>query len=219
MKFSALCVCLTMATLGGLAIPAAAAAAPPATMSGEGFTASGGPPSVVCLGPGSFSFTASGAATGPYSGTFTETGTGTALGVPTGGSLTVFSASFTIHSASGDVLVRGSKTLSGSGGSFCHDTSGATGGGGVSTTYQATIYTPTGNYSDHGTSQVQLLFTNSSGTTLRERFLSTLGQPVLIAPTNKDQCKHGGWENYPQFKNQGDCVSFVATDGKNPPAN
>jgi hypothetical protein len=31
--------------------------------------------------------------------------------------------------------------------------------------------------------------------------------PVL--PTSKDQCKDGGWKNFPQFKNQGDCVSFV----------
>jgi hypothetical protein len=32
------------------------------------------------------------------------------------------------------------------------------------------------------------------------------------------QCKHHGWESYPWlgFKNQGDCVSFVATGGKNP---
>ena len=37
-------------------------------------------------------------------------------------------------------------------------------------------------------------------------------------PTSKDQCKNGGWRNYGIFKNQGDCVSFVATKGKNPPA-
>jgi hypothetical protein len=36
-------------------------------------------------------------------------------------------------------------------------------------------------------------------------------------PTSKDQCKNGGWRNFPQFKNQGDCVSFVATHGKNQP--
>jgi hypothetical protein len=41
------------------------------------------------------------------------------------------------------------------------------------------------------------------------------GRPL---PTIKDQCKHGGWKNFPQFKNQGDCVSFVATGGKNPPS-
>jgi hypothetical protein len=38
-------------------------------------------------------------------------------------------------------------------------------------------------------------------------------------PTSKDQCENGGWRNFPVFKNQGDCVSFVATGGKNPPTN
>jgi hypothetical protein len=38
-------------------------------------------------------------------------------------------------------------------------------------------------------------------------------------PTSKDQCTNGDWRNFPGFKNQGDCVSFVATGGKNPPAN
>jgi Tol biopolymer transport system component len=37
-------------------------------------------------------------------------------------------------------------------------------------------------------------------------------------PISKDECKNGGWRNFPVFKNQGDCVSFVATGGKNPPA-
>jgi hypothetical protein len=37
-------------------------------------------------------------------------------------------------------------------------------------------------------------------------------------PTSKNQCKSGGWRNYGIFKNQGDCVSFVATGGKNPPS-
>lgn len=38
-------------------------------------------------------------------------------------------------------------------------------------------------------------------------------------PTNADQCKKNGWMTYGVFKNQGDCVSYVATNGKNPPAN
>jgi hypothetical protein len=35
-------------------------------------------------------------------------------------------------------------------------------------------------------------------------------------PTSKDACKDGGWESFnnPAFKNQGDCVSFVASEGK-----
>jgi hypothetical protein len=49
-----------------------------------------------------------------------------------------------------------------------------------------------------------------------------LGDIVVIdaqpVPTTKDQCKNGGWRNFPGFKSQGDCVSFVATKGKNPPA-
>jgi hypothetical protein len=37
-------------------------------------------------------------------------------------------------------------------------------------------------------------------------------------PTSKDECKNGGWKTFGVFKNQGDCVSFVATGRKNPPA-
>jgi hypothetical protein len=36
-------------------------------------------------------------------------------------------------------------------------------------------------------------------------------------PTSANQCKNGGWQSYRIFKNQGDCVSYVATHGKNPP--
>jgi len=37
-------------------------------------------------------------------------------------------------------------------------------------------------------------------------------------PTSKDQCRNGGWRSYGEFRNQGDCVSFVATGGKNQPS-
>ena len=37
-------------------------------------------------------------------------------------------------------------------------------------------------------------------------------------PTSKDQCKNGGWRTFGVFKNQGDCVSFVATGRKNQPS-
>ncbi len=37
-------------------------------------------------------------------------------------------------------------------------------------------------------------------------------------PQTVDDCKNDGWRNYgDMFKNQGDCVSFVVTKGKNPP--
>jgi hypothetical protein len=40
-------------------------------------------------------------------------------------------------------------------------------------------------------------------------------------PQSKEDCKNGGWQNFVDdqgnaFKNQGDCVSYVATKGKNP---
>jgi hypothetical protein len=46
-------------------------------------------------------------------------------------------------------------------------------------------------------------------------FKATFSSPL---PTLKDQCKNGGWQSYGVFKNQGDCISFLATGGKNPPS-
>jgi len=70
-----------------------------------------------------------------------------------------------------------------------------------------------------------------AGTTVRIRFaevdneLFFAGSVDNVAltstralPTTKEQCKNGGWRNFgTSFKNQGDCVSFVATNGKNEP--
>jgi hypothetical protein len=41
-------------------------------------------------------------------------------------------------------------------------------------------------------------------------------EPLIGPPTSKDQCKNGGWQtfNNPHFKNQGDCVSSVASKNK-----
>lgn len=36
-------------------------------------------------------------------------------------------------------------------------------------------------------------------------------------PTSKEQCKGGGWRSFGIFKNQGGCVSYIATGGRNPP--
>jgi hypothetical protein len=53
------------------------------------------------------------------------------------------------------------------------------------------------------------LFTNEAG--------DVVVTDTVPFPTSKDQCKNGGWKTYEVFKNEGDCVSFVATKGKNPP--
>jgi hypothetical protein len=41
-------------------------------------------------------------------------------------------------------------------------------------------------------------------------------EPAVGPPTDKNQCKNNGWKkfNNPAFKNQGQCVSFVASGGK-----
>jgi hypothetical protein len=72
-----------------------------------------------------------------------------------------------------------------------------------------------------------------AGTTVRLRFAEVDNQLFFNAsadavavtstralPTTKEQCKKGGWRSFgSSFKNQGDCVSFVATNGKNRPGN
>jgi hypothetical protein len=44
-------------------------------------------------------------------------------------------------------------------------------------------------------------------------FNSGGGDIVIIdtpaLPTSKDQCRNDGWRNFPQFKNQGECIAFV----------
>jgi hypothetical protein len=39
---------------------------------------------------------------------------------------------------------------------------------------------------------------------------------LIGPPTSADECKEGGWKefNNPSFKNQGDCVSYVASEGR-----
>jgi hypothetical protein len=51
---------------------------------------------------------------------------------------------------------------------------------------------------------------------LRDPF--TFGDVTVIDakpfPKSKDECKNGGWRAFGVFKNQGDCVRFVAIKGK-----
>jgi hypothetical protein len=43
----------------------------------------------------------------------------------------------------------------------------------------------------------------------------TYVEPPPPLPTSKEQCENGGWKNFGgMFKNQDQCVSFVATGGK-----
>jgi hypothetical protein len=40
----------------------------------------------------------------------------------------------------------------------------------------------------------------------------TLTQSLFVdcsTPASKEECKNGGWRNFPQFENQGQCIAFV----------
>jgi hypothetical protein len=45
-----------------------------------------------------------------------------------------------------------------------------------------------------------------AGATTSGDIVVTDAQPF---PTSKDQCKGSGWRDFPQFKNQGQCIQFV----------
>jgi hypothetical protein len=51
--------------------------------------------------------------------------------------------------------------------------------------------------------------------------LRVYGDIIVTAalPGSTEQCKDGLWRDFGLFKNQGDCVSFMATGGRNAPAN
>lgn len=177
-------------------------------------------------GNSSSNWSVSGTAVGPYPGTFTESGT-VAFGPQTPlATVTSFQAQFTITSPAGTVT--GTKTLAASpieAVGFCDAVGGQVV---VDTDYQAHISTPAGSANDSGTANATqfnlcpdpttcgLLV---SGLTFWEAFNSTGITPAPSGPTGIDECKDVGWQNFPSlgFKNQGDCVSYVSTRGKNPP--
>jgi hypothetical protein len=176
--------------------------------------------------PGSFTFAASGIAAGPYPGTVTANGSVTlgdfdaTMGLQP---ILTFTESFTVDSAAGHV--EGTKTLSVSHGGLCYTTPPFFGAiAFVETTYKATITTPDGKFRDEGTTSTTV-FDANAGTAANptefagfgESFVSSLSGTIPALPTTKDECKDGGWQTFGVFKNQGDCVSFVANGGKKPP--
>ena len=69
-----------------------------------------------------------------------------------------------------------------------------------------------------GSNTLQFVVNNCAVSATAVDFTATA--TYTLFPTDKDQCKDGGWQDYTDtngtpFKNQGDCVSFVATDGRN----
>jgi len=73
-----------------------------------------------------------------------------------------------------------------------------TGGGGCGSTSPKF---PAGGLNTDGGFDLQLAFTGA------------------LVSLDKESCKSGGWHAFGVFRNQGDCVSYFATNGRNPPAN
>jgi hypothetical protein len=158
----------------------------------------------------------------------------------TTGPIASFNASFTINSPSGQVTGSKSYQLDPQGRDFgiCAEFSGkdvpelgASNASGFlaeafayNLRYQAQIVTPAGSGSDTGQAEafpgafsVQSTTSSSSGNDFLENFVSSTGPIPPPVPTTADECKKDGWKTYGIFKNQGDCVSYVATHGKNEP--
>jgi hypothetical protein len=233
-------IAIFLVACGGLLLPISSAIAAPPSLIGEAFNSQQyfGVPDAISNGmadstqqcnndgSGTVSFTASGTATGPYPGTFSESGTFTTT--PTqpfaNEPLTVLNATFTISSPAGDVSGTKSLTTPETSSGVCHPTGspGQSNGSGE-VNYAARITDSTGSYRESGNGVLGFFTTYAQSTSdvrvssFGEAFLTSNGvAPELPATT--DDCKNGGWERYGVFKNQGDCVSFVAAKGKNPPA-
>lgn len=205
---------------------ALAHAAPPPTLTGETVSADVDADAfgLNCSGG---SFDGTNGATGPYAGSDRQTGS-----VGTGaGKVSALSDAFAITAPNGRVT-GGVQLLAGAASSAtCDFTSTDLGDGehtldcfsfatSAGTLYQATIDTgPGGRFVDRGRAAFDLtgvscqsiLIGNFKEAHVTLRFRSDLAATQPTAPTTKDQCKKDGWKLFPQFKNQGSCVSFVAT--------
>jgi hypothetical protein len=139
------------AFIQGVAVAPTEAQALPPSLQGEVLFAStsnvGQAVSTSCGGT-TFTFQASGSASGPYDGTFTESGTFTYNGL---GQVTAFQASFTIFDANGSQIVSGTKSFLP--GLFSVASCTVAIDDAVShSTYQATITTGAGSFTDSGNS-------------------------------------------------------------------
>jgi hypothetical protein len=186
----------------------------PPTLSGESFHED--TPTITsmnCRGfvPLTFTYSATGRASGPYPGTFTVRGRVTGNEQE--------SNSFTIDSPVGHVTGTGSISSPGisCAGSClgvldCADNGGQFGCCGppyrAVGPYNATITTPTGSFTDHGFFSAELYHGDDPNPLDRfdQSFESSSLPPP--APTTKNQCKKGGWRQF-GFKNQGQCIRFV----------
>ena len=242
-RFLATGAVLAIGALCALAPPIGAQA--PTSLNGERLTCEAattgsscafvnGSAATDCVATSSAVFTATGVATGPYAGSFREDGAVQYASIADPSvdffgprPITAFSATFTIQSAAGQVT--GTKRLPTTTETtgrcqFIGDFEGAVIDS--SMCYEARL--PTGD-TEHGVAQTFVATFNREGQQFTQEFAETFTSKAVDParytalcvgfPTSKDQCKNEGWRTFAPlgFKNEGDCVSYVATRGKNLP--
>jgi hypothetical protein len=175
---------------------------------------------------GTITYTATGEATGPYPGTFTESGTisTTKEAGDEFAQVTSFSAEFEIVDDAGTTRVSGTKSLSedSTARAECiEDDTFETSNGTIITfdlreveatdlVYEATIETPSGTFTDRGTSDLYVAHfvitdpPEQSGDQLFDESFTSYREALL--PSTKEQCKEGGYEMF-GFDNQGQCIA------------
>jgi hypothetical protein len=229
---------IACALLAVALVPAVASAqTPPPGLGGERLSEND--PSITnCAagsGGGSFSYEASGTATGSYPGTFTETGTitvGPEEGPTARQRITAVAIQFTIDSPVGQVS--GTKEYVPTGdpnvnmpNGRCTNDFGTLGGSifvaSDDLRYSATIVTPDGQTCTQA-GPTSLSLTDNSPVivdSFTEILLNDLSAPAPVCtggepepepepdmPVSKDDCRDGGYARY-GFKNQGECIAWV----------
>jgi hypothetical protein len=194
----------------------ASAAPPPPSpgLAGENLQSASATVTANCNshGGGTISWQATGLATGPYAGTFTSSGTAK---FPNEGNPTnvTFQEKFTISSPSGSVIGFKEGTLEGHG--RCDSSLALAEFFTPTVPYRAAIKGPAGGVAKDSGITTPFVGRGPTFTQFGELFDASF---EVVGLNDKDQCKKGGWETFLVFKNQGDCVSFIATGGKNQPA-
>lgn len=91
--------------------------------------------------------------------------------------------------------------------------------GDIPSNYESPTTVDVTNYVHGGTNTIVLTGTNygSQANLNPAGVVASASVTYEFAPTSTSECKSGGWESYHVFTNQGDCVSYVATGGKNAP--
>lgn len=229
-------VALASGLLLVLALPATAEAAPlpPPSLTGETLIGTGQIDGECSTEQAAeFTFGATGTAVGPYEGTFTETGSYTlAPAEPDGaGALQAFTASFSIESPVGRIT--GSKVFDPIAPQVGRCFGGVGSPGTFPVRWEATIESGDCRYTDRGRGNASLVYdervppgelplfseTFTLSDLLTPQFLDCVAEPPPAVPTSAEQCRDGGFRDFLSlaFRNQGDCVSFVRTGGRNEP--